>query len=221
VVYLRRLALLGLVLLAAGSAAVADDVVHFANGTFMKVQSYVVDGDMIKVTLGPGATMSFPTTLVESIERSGRTVYPQTPAGPSNVVVSGGAGGQVSGGGQYVQSGEHQVPARHRPGALSGENTIEDKEAVARRDQSQFQMSGGRTPLRALGRRSVPVGEALVDKDPTAPPPGVLRPRGFTSLAPRGASPTIPSESIPEPAPPEPPPAETEPVDDPPAGDED
>jgi hypothetical protein len=218
VVHPRRLALLGLVFLAAGSAAVADDVVHFANGTFMKVQSYVVDGDMIKVTLGPGATMSFPTTLVESIERSGRTVYPQTPGGPSNVVVSGGAGGQVSGGGQYIQSGEHQIPARHRPGALSGENTVESKEAVARRDQTQYQMSGSRTPLRALGRRSMPVGEALVSTDPTAPPPDVQRPRGFTSLAPRGASPTIPT---PEPAPPEPPPAEAEPVDDPPAGDED
>ena len=218
-VHPRRLALLGLVFLAAGSAAVADDVVHFANGTFMKVQSYVVDGDMIKVTLGPGATMSFPTTLVESIERSGRTVYPQTPGGPSNVVVSG-AGGQVSGGGQYIQSGQTQIPARHRS-AQSGESTVEDKEAVARRDQTQYQMSGNRTPLRALGRRSMPVGEALVDKDPNAPPPAVPRPRGFSSLAPRGAWPPISSESIPEPAPPAPPPAETEPVDDPPAGDED
>jgi hypothetical protein len=73
-------------------------------------------------------------------------------------------------------------------------------------------MSGSRAPLRALGRRSAPIGEALVEKDPKAPPPGVARARSFTSLAPRGMSSTPVTSPTPAPEPPtEPPPTDTEP----------
>ena len=212
-IHRTRLALLGLVALAASSVAMADDIVHFANGTFMKVQGYTVEGDMVKVTLGPGATMSFPRTLVESIERSGRTIWPQASGSTANVVASGsGVGGMASGGGQYIQSGADQVPSRHRAGATSGESGIDAKAAGERPDQAEYQMSGSRAPLRALGRRSAPIGEALVEKDSNAPPPGVARPRGFTSLAPRGisSSPTA-TPGTPAPEPTEPPPTDTEP----------
>ncbi|HEX5042630.1 MAG TPA: hypothetical protein VFV75_06975 [Candidatus Polarisedimenticolaceae bacterium] len=205
--------------LALGPASLADDVVHFQNGTFMKVQGYTVEGDTIKVNLGPGASMSFPRNLVESIERAGRTVYPQTSSGPANVVVSGSAGGQVTSS-QYLQRGTEQIPANARA-ALgltppSADATAPDKDGAPRPDRGSFQMNGNHGQIRAMGRRTAPIGEALIEKDPTAPPPQVARPRGFTSLAAR----SFPAAPQPEPqaAPADPAPAEPEtPVEDPPA----
>lgn len=205
-----RFIVLGLVLLVAGPAVLADDIVHFTNGTFMKVQGYTVDGEMIKVVLGPNASMNFPKNLVEKIERAGRTVYPQGSSGPANVVAAGMAGGQVSGGGQYIQTGEHQVPARFRKGAApastEGAEAV-DKEAAARSNPNEYQMGGRRGMLRALGRREIPVGEALVEKDPAVPPAEAGKPRGFTSLAPRTIGNPVPPPP-PGDAPPEPPPPE-------------
>ena len=211
--------------LGVGPAVLADDIVHFQNGTYMKVEGYTVEGDTIKVTLGPGASMSFPRNLVESIERAGRTVYPQVGSGPANVVVSGSAGGQVTSS-QYIQRGEDQIPARARAalGMGSGGGTAADKdEAAARPDPTSFQLSGNRAPLRAVGRRSGPIGEGLASKDPTAPPPEIQRPRVFPTIAPRGmsSSPTAPGPQATPPAEPPPPPPEPEPPqEDPPAEDD-
>jgi hypothetical protein len=213
--------MLALVGLAAVSAASADDVVHFANGTFMKVQGYTVEGDMVKVTLGPGATMSFPKTLVESIERAGRTVYPQTPAGTANVVVGGTAGGQVSNG-PYVQRGEEQLPARRRAAAApptTEAGSADSKDAASRQSLTDFQMAGRRGVLRAVGRQGT-IGEGLVEKDPHAPPPQVTRPRSFATLAPRGMSQatSVPTDPPPSPAPGDAAPPEGVPVETPDEG---
>ncbi len=209
--------------LALGPAILADDVVHFQNGTFMKVQGYTLEGETIKVTLSPGATMSFPRNLVESIERAGRTIYPQGNSGPANVVVSGSAGGQVTSS-QYLQRGTDQVPASARAAlgmtSPNAEGTAPDKEEP-RVDRTAFQLNGNRGQIHALGRRAAPIGEALIDKDPTAPPPQVNRPRGFTSLAPKSMA-TTPLPPAPAATPPpEPAPAETEPPQEEPAPEED
>ena len=177
--------IMSLACLALGPAVLADDVVHFQNGTFMKVQGYTVEGDTIKVSLGPGASMSFPKTLVESIERAGQTVY--SSSGPANVVVSGAAGG--AGSAPYLASSE-QMSIHHRAAAEggSGEGDVADKDAAASRaDRTAFQVSPNRGQIRALGRRAGPLGEALVSKDPTAQPPNVQNPRGFTSISAKGA----------------------------------
>lgn len=192
--------------LALGPAILADDVVHFQNGTFMKVQGYTVEGDTIKVTLSPGATMSFPKNLVESIERAGRTVYGGN-TGPANVVVSGSAGGQVTSS-QYLQRGTDQVPASARAAlGMTPPTDKSEKDEDVRPDRTAFQLNGNHGQIRALGRRSAPIGEALIEKDPTAPNPQVSRPRGFTSLAPKSMATTpLPPELPPtaEPAPAEP-----------------
>jgi hypothetical protein len=170
---------------------------------------------MIKVVLGPNASMNFPKNLVEKIERAGRTVYPQGSSTPANVVAAGVVGGQASGGGQYIQTGEHQIPARFRKGAgdSSGADQAEkDQEAAARPNPNDFPM-GGRRGIKAMGRRVIPAGEALVERDPSIPPPQVAKPHGFTSLAPRGSGNPPPP---PPPADDAPPPesAPTEPPDD-------
>jgi hypothetical protein len=204
--------------LALGPAILADDVVHFQNGTFMKVQSYTLEGDTIKVTLGPGASMSFPKNLVESIERAGRTVYPQAGSAPANVVVSGSAGGQVTSS-QYLQRGVDQVPASARAAlgmtSPSADTTTADKDEAARVDRTAFQL-GNHGQIRAMGRRAGVIGEGLINKDPTAPPPQqVGRPRGFSSLAPKSMA-TTPLPPEPEATPPEPAPADPgTPVEDP------
>jgi len=225
--------LLILACLALGPAVLADDVVHFQNGTFMKVQGYTLEGETIKVSLGPGASMSFPKSLVESIERSGRTVYPQASSGPANVVVSGSAGGEVYSS-QYIQRGEDQVPAAYRA-MMKGEGTAAEKaktaDAAPRPDRTAYELSGNRGALRALGRRSGAVGEGLVPTSPNAPPPQVEHPREFPTLTPKGmgsptAAPAAPAPPAPAPPPettpaPEPPPPDPEPpADDPPAEDD-
>jgi cell division septation protein DedD len=195
-----RLAVLGLLLLGAGPAVLAEDIVNFTNGTFLKVQSYTVEGDMIRVVLGPDASMSFPKTLVESVERAGRTIYPQGPTGPANVVTSAGVGGQVSGGGQFLQTGEHQVAARYRRGAAPAAGAEGgEKDGAPPTDPRDVQLPGRRGTLRAVGRRQSPVGEALVEADPTAPPPAPIKPRIFTTIAPKSLGTTVETTPPPEP----------------------
>jgi hypothetical protein len=113
---MARVALAGALLVAISAAAQADDVVHFTNGTFMAVHSYRVDGDMIHVVLGSNAEMAFPSSLVEKIERSGRTLYAK--GSPANVLAPEREGAGAGGAGlAFPVSAESQVPSRHRSAA--------------------------------------------------------------------------------------------------------
>lgn len=49
-------------------AALADEIIHFTNGTALPVLSYTIEDGMIKVNLGDAAVMAFPEYLVERIE---------------------------------------------------------------------------------------------------------------------------------------------------------
>jgi hypothetical protein len=56
-------------------AALADEVIHFENGTFLPIRSHTVKDTMVHVVLGSNASMAFPTSMVDRIERGGRLVY--------------------------------------------------------------------------------------------------------------------------------------------------
>jgi len=56
-------------------AALADEVIHFENGTFLPIRSHTVNDNMVHVVLGSNASMAFPTSMVDRIERGGRLVW--------------------------------------------------------------------------------------------------------------------------------------------------
>ena len=55
--------------------ALADEVIHFENGTFLPIRSHTVKDNMVHVVLGSNASMAFPNSMVDRIERGGRLVY--------------------------------------------------------------------------------------------------------------------------------------------------
>jgi len=63
----RVLVVLGIVA-AVAPAALADEVVFFTNGTYMRVLSHELVGDMVRVRLDGAASLAFPSRQVERIE---------------------------------------------------------------------------------------------------------------------------------------------------------
>jgi len=61
--------------LALGTAARADEIIRFKNGTYLTIKSHVVAEGMVTVVLGSDARMSFPVSLVEAIERGGVSLF--------------------------------------------------------------------------------------------------------------------------------------------------
>jgi len=55
--------------------ALADEVIHFENGTFLPIRSHTVKDNMVHVVLGSNASMAFPTSMVDRIERGGQLIY--------------------------------------------------------------------------------------------------------------------------------------------------
>ena len=51
------------------SAARADEIIYFTNGTYMKILAHEVKGDMIKVQMDGNGSMGFPTRMVDKIEK--------------------------------------------------------------------------------------------------------------------------------------------------------
>jgi hypothetical protein len=86
----KRLIPILFAVLAAAGPALADEVVHFTNGTVMPILLHEVDGDMIIVVLEGRAEMAFPLEQIERIEDAeGQVVRPGSM--PKNRVVSSGA----------------------------------------------------------------------------------------------------------------------------------
>ena len=72
----KSLILLGMVVAVGVTVpSFADEVVHFTNGSTMAVRSHEVEEGTITVEIGKDSYMSFPMSLVERIEKSGRAVF--------------------------------------------------------------------------------------------------------------------------------------------------
>ena len=80
-----------------GSAAWADEVIKFQNGTYMTIERHTVVGQMVLVVLGANSTMAFPRSMIQDIERGGVSVFKRRRSTP-NVVNRGGVeySGKVS-----------------------------------------------------------------------------------------------------------------------------
>jgi len=115
----------------AGLPALADEIVHFKNGTAMPVVSHEVDGDTILVTLDGGSQMGFPLEQVDRVEdtqgkvvSSGDSFNQAVPRVPDPTA----AGRQTA-----------QAPSRHKRGGWEAES-----------DEVGRQRSGVETDSRGL-----------------------------------------------------------------------
>jgi hypothetical protein len=59
---------LGLLVTMCVSVAEAAEVVHFSNGTYLKVLSHQLKGDMVQVSLDATSTIAFPLRMIDRIE---------------------------------------------------------------------------------------------------------------------------------------------------------
>jgi hypothetical protein len=95
--------------------AMADEVVHFTNGTVMPISSHSVEKDMLSVELGGSSKMAFPLYMVDKIEAYGRSVFLNPTYHPTNQAVasvdSSGAPGPAT---PRPVTGEGSVPSRFR-----------------------------------------------------------------------------------------------------------
>lgn len=57
------------------SAALAGELVYFANGTFLKIESHEIKGDMVQVQLDPSSKLAFPARLIDRIEGNQGVVW--------------------------------------------------------------------------------------------------------------------------------------------------
>jgi hypothetical protein len=67
-------------------AALADEIIHFENGTFLPIRSHTVKDGMVHVVLGSNASMAFPTSMIDRIERGGRLIYDPSVAATNRAV---------------------------------------------------------------------------------------------------------------------------------------
>ena len=102
------------------TAASADEVIYFTNGTSLPIRSHRIEKDMISVDLGTDARMGFPVYMVDKIESAGRKVYLNPTYHPSNQAVAAGSG--EAGADETAAlpapdltvSGQGSVPSRYR-----------------------------------------------------------------------------------------------------------
>lgn len=201
------------------SAARADQVVYFTNGTSMEVRGHTLEGAMIRVDLGGGAVVGFPRNLVERIEDRGRSVYTNPAFKPSNVAVAGSAstsradidttaiagvppgarfrvaGPRPAGGidpnNALVQAayGEAGVPAAPRPETVAGGNG-----RIKVRGRMRSSGSAGDAPLGAMPGGN---GYAIDNANP-----GTRQGVPIMSLQPKTGTPVPPPSPDPSSAPP-------------------
>lgn len=86
---------LAVFVLAAG-AALADEIIHFENGTHLPIRSHTVKDGMVYVVMGSNAKMAFPTSMVDRIESGGRLVFDPS-AATTNQAVKGEARPEIPG----------------------------------------------------------------------------------------------------------------------------
>jgi len=134
---------LAVLLLLGGGTARADEVIYLTNGSAMRAQSHEISGQMIRVVVGPNATIAFPIHLVEKIERGGVSVFPVPEAGLANRVApsDGAPSAAVRTADQqfdFSQDGSANVPSRFRSRSSRRSQWMDPLEQAA-----QAQRGGG------------------------------------------------------------------------------
>jgi hypothetical protein len=167
----------------AGLPVLADEIVHFKNGTAMPIVSHEVDGDMIRVVLDGGSTMGFPLEQVDRVEdaqgkvvSSGDSFNQAVPRVPD----------PTSGGRQTASA-----PSRYKRGEWEGQDVAQQRGRpgverdprglAAQRPFGDTEHSGKRKMM-TNGNRSI-----------FSQPPVTSRKDGIVGTSPRGNTNAFPS----------------------------
>ena len=120
--------------LAVVTVASAEEVIYFSNGTYMKIYSHEVQGDMIKVRLDGTASMAFPIRMVDKIENASGIVYggPTNPVYPNQIVPQ-----------QPRADTPYPVSSAAVVGVRSNEAREADPDTAARRAAASRMQAGG------------------------------------------------------------------------------
>lgn len=162
-----------LVVLSSG-AALADEIVHFTNGTSMPIRSHKIEKDMIHVTLGADAAIAFPMSMVERIEDSGRNVFANPAYVPANQAIAGTSGPSTpSSDSSTIVTGQGNAPAYTRSARRARGLDPEEQLAWGRSGPAEGGMS---PPVNSgpVGRR-VQMKARSIGRLPGDPPGSVRR----------------------------------------------
>jgi hypothetical protein len=131
-------------LMGAGTVLAAE-IVHFTNGTYMEISSHTVKDGMIEVVFSNDAKISFPASVVERIEKGGRSVYPGLVGGTArNQAVP---GSTSSGGPPEIRTervtGEMTAPRRRTPSASARRRQLQGMDPA---DQLRYSAAAPAAP---------------------------------------------------------------------------
>ncbi len=127
--------------LALATTASADEVIYFTNGTYMKIVSHEVQGDMVKVRLDGSASIAFPSRMIDKIEGSSGIVF----GGPASSVYANQIVARAPG-------TEGQPSSQAVVGVRSREDREEDPDTIAAVQRAAAYRSTAMMPM--SGRRA-------------------------------------------------------------------
>ncbi len=130
--------------LAAGGPVLAEQVIHFTNGTAMPIVSHTVQGNMIHVDLGGNAFIAFPFDQVEKVVEAGEEVQLTPSFASGNKIIV-----------DTTPDPSRVAPVRgKRPaGAQAAELRQQRAKAAARQNLGGMRAGGGRFATEAHSRK--------------------------------------------------------------------
>ena len=198
-------------LVALAPVALADEIIHFTNGTALPVLSHTIEDGMIKVDLGDDAVMAFPEYLVERIEGSDKDL---AGLGYNSNLRQGGSAGKGRNGAnqaipdlnaiqdfQIMQLPENvKVDARtglatHRPFSGSAASNKRKMQITANTRAMSARMAPGRGGYKGARRMG---GKQVIDRSPIGRRDGSpTKTKMIPTLAHPGGSPPLPQRPEP------------------------
>jgi len=130
--------------LAFATSASAEEVVYFSNGTYMKVVSHEVRGDMVKVQLDGSGSIAFPARMIDKIESGSGVVF----GGPTSGIFANQAAPRMAGAALGPPPGQTVVGVRSAEARQEDPDTIAAaKRAAEYRSTAMMPMSGRRAEM--------------------------------------------------------------------------
>jgi hypothetical protein len=191
-----------------GVPALAEEIIHFTNGTTMVIEAHEIDGDRVRVHLGDQAYLEFPAEQIEKIETATGEVAMPRPTANRAVPRPTAEAGIIRG----------TVPSRMRRGQWQNDSSPPERDQVSvdGRGMTVFRPFGnnapankrkigltGRQELRLAGQNQSDTGHSgttRVGARHVLPPKGsdaAVRPSPI-GLAARGGSAPPPKKKDPE-----------------------
>ncbi len=171
------------------SVVLADEVVHFTNGSEMPVRSHTVEQNMVKLDLGNSNFIAFPMTMVDKIVNAGRDVFLNPTFHPSNQAVAGAANAGGPGADNSIRGTGAPVGFAPQANTKGGAGVMLGEAADALPQEAQPNLG---MPQTDVSRRRI-FNPAMPSQPGSEPqvilPPSAKFPTRMSMIAPRVAQP--------------------------------